>query len=152
MKFYLLRVDPKKTMVFNPEDSIDFHGFTGPFVQYTHARIKSILKKVGEESSMVNVALSINGDPLLPLEKELIVSLEQYPTAIEQACTEHNPSVVANYVFHLAKTFNSFYSEHSVANAETASKKQLRVQLVGMTANVIKSGMGLLGINVPERM
>jgi len=151
MKFYLLRVDPKKTMVFNPEDSIDFHGFTGPFVQYTHARIKSILKKVGEES------LTVDGSPLaianlLPLEKELIVELEQYPAAIEQACEEHNPSVIANYVFHLAKTFNSFYSEHSVSNAESASKKQLRVQLATMTANVIKSGMELLGINVPERM
>jgi arginyl-tRNA synthetase len=151
MKFYLLRVDPKKTMVFNPEDSIDFHGFTGPFVQYTHARIKSILKKVGEES------LIVDGSPLaianlLPLEKELIVELEQYPAAIEQACEEHNPSVIANYVFHLAKTFNSFYSEHSVANAESASKKQLRMQLATMTANVIKSGMELLGINVPERM
>ena len=151
MKFYLLRVDPKKTMVFNPEDSIDFHGFTGPFVQYTHARIKSILKKVGEES------LTVDGSPLaianlLPLEKELIVELEQYPAAIEQACEEHNPSVIANYVFHLAKTFNSFYSEHSVSNAESASKKQLRVQLATMTAHVIKSGMELLGINVPERM
>jgi len=151
MKFYLLRVDPKKTMVFNPEDSIDFHGFTGPFVQYTHARIKSILKKVGEGS------LIVDGSPLaianlLPLEKELIVELEQYPAAIEQACEEHNPSVIANYVFHLAKTFNSFYSEHSVANAESASKKQLRMQLATMTANVIKSGMELLGINVPERM
>ena len=156
MKFYLLRVDPKKTMVFNPEDSIDFHGFTGPFVQYTHARIKSILKKVGnlayrQAGGEWQVASGVN-EPLLTLEKELLVELEQYPTAIEQACTEHNPSVIANYVFHLAKTFNSFYSEHSVANAETASKKQLRLQLVSMTANVIKSGMQLLGINVPERM
>lgn len=152
MKFYLLRVDPKKTMVFNPQDSIDFHGFTGPFVQYTHARIKSILKKVGEGSSMVNGESSIPSEALLPLEKELIVELEQYPAAIEQACTEHDPSVIANYVFHLAKTFNSFYSEHSVSNAETASKKQLRLMLASMTANVIKSGMQLLGINVPERM
>jgi arginyl-tRNA synthetase len=152
MKFYLLRVDPKKTMVFNPEDSIDFHGFTGPFVQYTHARIKSILKKVGEDSSVVNGQSSVNVEVLLPLEKGLIVELEQYPVAIEQAGAEHNPSVIANYVFHLAKTFNSFYSEHSVANAETASKKQLRLQLASMTANVIKSGMELLGIKVPERM
>jgi arginyl-tRNA synthetase len=150
MKFYLLRVDPKKTMVFNPEDSIDFHGFTGPFIQYTHARIKSILKKV--ESSIVNGESSIDEEALLPLEKDLIVELEQYPAAIEQAGTEHNPSVIANYVFHLAKTFNSFYTEHSVANAETASKKQLRLQLVSMTANVIKSSMQLLGISVPERM
>ncbi len=89
---------------------------------------------------------------LLPLEKAVIVLLEQYPAAIEQACNEHNPSVIANYVFHVAQTFNSFYTEHSVANAETEEKKNLRLQLANMTANVIKSGMQLLGIRVPERM
>ena len=150
MKFYLLRVDPKKTMVFNPVESIDFHGFTGPFVQYTHARIKSILRKVANgEWSMVNGEF-IEG--LLVLEKELIVQLEQYPAAIEQACEEHNPSVIANYVFYLSKIFNSFYTEHSIANAETAEKKKLRLQLAAMTSNVIKSAMELLGIKVPERM
>ena len=151
MKFYLLRVDPKKTMVFNPEESIDFHGFTGPFVQYTHARIKSILRKelVNGEWPKSNSKIS---SPLLPLEKEVIVHLEQYPSALEQACEEHNPSVIANYVFNLAKTFNSFYTEHSIGNAETAEKKQLRLQIAGMTANTIKSGMQLMGIRVPERM
>ena len=150
MKFYLLRVDPKKTMVFNPAESIDFHGFTGPFVQYTHARIKSILRK--------NLLTTDEGRPttttdaLLKLEKEVIVTLEQYPTAINQACAEHNPSVIANYVFNLAKTFNSFYTEHSIANAETDNKKQLRLQIAVMTSNVLKSGMELLGIRVPERM
>ena len=89
---------------------------------------------------------------LLKLEKELLVTLEQYPAAIEQACVEHNPSVVANYVFNLAKTFNSFYTGHSIANAETKEKKILRLQLATFTANVIKSGMQLLGIDVPERM
>ncbi len=149
MKFYLLRVDPKKTMVFNPQESIEFHGFTGPFVQYTHARIKSILRKVGNGELPV---YSGETTALVPLEKALIVQLEQYPTAIEQACSEHNPSVIANYVFHLAQTFNSFYTEHSVANAETEEKKSLRLQLANMTANVLKSGMALLGIQVPERM
>jgi arginyl-tRNA synthetase len=147
MKFYLLRVDPKKTMVFNPEESIDFHGFTGPFVQYTHARIKSILRKeplISQEP--------IEATDLLKLEKDVIVLLEQYPDAIEQACTEHNPSVIAMYVFNLAKTFNSFYVEHSIANAESDEKKQLRLQLAVMTANVLKSGMELMGIKVPERM
>jgi arginyl-tRNA synthetase len=147
MKFYLLRVDPKKTMVFNPEESIDFHGFTGPFVQYTHARIKSILRK-----EPVITQEPIEEASLLKLEKEVIVLLEQYPDAIEQACTEHNPSVIAMYVFNLAKTFNSFYVEHSIANAENAEKKQLRLQLAVMTANVLKSGMELMGIRVPERM
>jgi len=147
MKFYLLRVDPKKTMVFNPEESIDFHGFTGPFVQYTHARIKSILRK---EPLVENAALASND--LLKLEKEVIVMLEQYPATLAQACTEHNPSVIAMFVFNLAKTFNSFYTEHSIANAETPAKKQLRLQLAVMTANTLKSGMEILGIRVPERM
>lgn len=152
MKFYLLRVDPKKTMVFNPAESIDFHGFTAPFVQYTYARIKSILRKANEKDALVNnVDLSIAGK-LLKLEKEVIVNLEQYPVIVEQACAEQNPSVIANYVFNLAKTFNSFYVEHSIANAETEDKKQLRLQIAGMTANAIKSGMQLLGIRVPERM
>ena len=148
MKFYLLRVDPKKTMVFNPEESIDFHGFTGPFVQYTHARIKSILRK---EPLAVDQP-PLPGNDLLKLEKEVIVMLEQYPDAIQQACIENNPSVIAMYVFNLAKIFNSFYTEHSIANAETTSKKQLRLQLAVMTANTLKSGMELLGIRVPEKM
>lgn len=149
MKFYLLRVDPKKTMVFNPEESIDFHGFTGPFVQYTYARIKSILRKLGAESTSNLKPQTTN---LFSLEKDLIIAAEQYPSMIDQACNEHNPSVIANYVFHLAKTFNSFYTEHSIANAETEEKKQLRLQLASITANIIKSGMSLLGIKVPERM
>lgn len=147
MKFYLLRVDPKKTMVFNPEESIDFHGFTGPFVQYTYARIQSILRKSHITNEPVN-----NDNTLLKLEKELLINLEQYPMALENAATEHNPSVIANYAFNLAKTFNSFYSEHSIANAESAAKKELRLKIAAMTANVLKSGMQLLGINVPERM
>ena len=89
---------------------------------------------------------------LFKLEKEIIVIAEQYPAAIEQACTEHNPSVIANYVYHLAKTFNSFYTEHSIANAETEAKKDLRLKLSILTANILKSGMQLLGITVPERM
>ena len=146
LKFFLLRVDPKKRMIFNPEESIDFHGFTGPFVQYTHARIKSILRKQAA-SGELQIASG-----LLKLEKAHIVLLEQYPTVIDQAATEHNPSVIAIYVFNLAKSFNSFYTEHSVMNAESEEKKQLRLRLSEMTANVIASGMGLLGIKVPERM
>jgi arginyl-tRNA synthetase len=146
MKFYLLRVDPKKKMIFNPEESIDFHGFTGSFIQYTHARIKSILRKHQPEPLFNGSAA------LLPLEKKLIILLEQYPGAIEQAANEHNPSVLANYAFELAKVFNSFYSEHSVVNAETEEKKQLRLRISQMTANIINSSMQLLGIRVPERM
>ncbi|MBL0131259.1 MAG: arginine--tRNA ligase [Chitinophagaceae bacterium] len=147
LKFFLLRVDPKKRMIFNPEESIDFHGFTGPFIQYTHARIKSILRK---QSAVGSRQLAVNS--LLKLEKSLIIALEQYPAIIEQAVAEHNPSVIAIYIFNLAKSFNTFYTEHSVMNAESEEKKQLRLQLSEMTAHVIASGMGLLGIRVPERM
>ena len=146
MKFYLLRVDPKKKMIFNPEESIDFHGFTGPFVQYTYARIKSILRK---EPLTENFAST---DVLLPLEKEVLVVLEQFSTIINDAAKELNPSVIANYIFLLAKTFNSFYTEHSIANAETSDKKNLRLQLSVMTSNVLKNGMQMMGINMPERM
>jgi arginyl-tRNA synthetase len=146
LKFFLLRVDPKKKMVFNPEESIDFHGFTGPFIQYTHARIKSILRKE-MPSEKVEIVES-----LTPLEKELLVTIEQFGSMIQQAATEHNPSVIAIYTYNLAKTFNSFYTEHSVTNAESEEKKQLRLRLCVFTANVLKSAMGLLGIRVPERM
>ena len=146
IKFFLLRVDPKKKMIFNPEESIDFHGFTGPFVQYTHARIKSILRKQTAGKQLQTTS------PLHKLEKDLIVSLEQYPVIIEQAVAEHNPSVLAIYAFNLAKSFNTFYTELSVMNAETEEKKELRLQIAEMTANVIASAMSLLGIKVPERM
>lgn len=147
LKFFLLRVDPKKRMVFNPDESIDFHGFTGPFIQYTHARIKSILRKesignfpVGESSG------------LFPLEKQLLIVLERFRDLLLQACAEMNPSMVANYVFSVAKIFNSFYSEHSVSRAESEYKKQLRLRICVMTAQVIGTSMQMLGIRVPERM
>jgi arginyl-tRNA synthetase len=147
LKFFLLRVDPKKKMIFNPEESIDIHGFTGPFVQYTHARIKSILRKAEGEGQKAE-----GGSTLLKLEKDLAVHLETFPTVIAEAATEHDPSKIAIYVFNLAQTFNSFYSQHSIANAESEEKKALRLQLANLTAQVIKRGMGFLGIEVPERM
>ncbi|MDQ2720591.1 MAG: arginine--tRNA ligase [Bacteroidota bacterium] len=149
MKFYLLRVDPKKRMVFNPEESIDFHGFTGPFVQYTYARIQSILRKVGSGEWAVN---GQSEEELFPLERQLIISLEKYSNAVSEAADEMNPSIIANYVFNLAKLFNSFYVEHSVANAENEKKKKLRLRLSVMTANILRNGLHLLGIKVPERM
>jgi arginyl-tRNA synthetase len=151
MKFYLLRVDPKKKMVFNPIDSIDFHGFTGPFVQYTYARIQSILRKVNIEVSTFNHQSSTFNN-LLSLERQLVIALEKYSSIISDAAEEMNPSVIANYVFNLAKLYNSFYSEHSVANAENEDKKNLRLCISVMTANIIKSGMELLGIKVPDKM
>jgi arginyl-tRNA synthetase len=145
LKFFLLRVDPKKRMIFNPEESIEFHGFTGPFIQYTHARTKSILRKDQPRNQPLRGIL-------LPLEKKVIVELEKYPTIIEQATNEMNPSVIANYIFGLAQSFNGFVTELRILTAETEEKKELRLQLAQMTVNVIKSGMGLLGIQVPERM
>jgi arginyl-tRNA synthetase len=150
-KFYLLRVDPKKRMIFNPDESIDFHGFTGPFVQYTYARIQSILRKVGEDQPATGNEQLINSK-LFPLESQLIIFLEKYSTIISDAADEMNPSVIANYVFNLAKLYNSFYSEHSVANAENEEKKKLRLCISVMTANIIKSAMELLGIEVPNKM
>lgn len=146
MKFYLLRVDPKKRMIFDPEESIDFHGFTGPFIQYTYARICSILRKLPDSIPDVSSA------EFTPLERALVLKLEQYSTAINAAASELNPSVIANYVFHLAQAFNSFYTSHSISNAESENKKQLRMMIAIMTANTIKSSMALLGIMVPERM
>lgn len=151
LKFFLLRVDPKKKMVFNPEESIDFHGFTGPFIQYTHARIKSILRKQNEKSETSNTVSPFTSS-LLPLEKSLAITLELFPTVIGEAAAEHDPSKVAIYIFNVAKTFNSFYTEHSIANAESEEKKLLRLQLSQLTAQVLKTGMQLLGIGVPERM
>jgi arginyl-tRNA synthetase len=147
LKFFLLRVDPKKRMVFNPEESIEFHGFTGPFIQYTHARIKSILRREPPGSYAEEM---ITG--LLPLEKELVIAMEKYGAIVQQSCTEMNPSLIANYAFSIAQIFNSFYAEHSVSRAETEIKKQLRLRICVMTAHILKSSMGLLGIKVPERM
>ncbi len=146
LKFFLLRVDPKKRMVFNPEESIDLHGYTATFVQYAYARIRSILRKEGDA-----IAGTVTGG-LLPLEKALTSTLERFPAVLDQACQEMSPSVVASYAFDLAKTYNSFYAEHSVGNAETPDKKILRLQIARMTATVLRTALNLLGIRVPERM
>jgi arginyl-tRNA synthetase len=146
MKFYLLRVDPKKRMIFNPAESIDLHGFTATAIQYTHARIKSILR-TGQPS-----AEPLKQEKLLPLEKELLVMLEQYTDRIEEACKEMNPSILAIYTYEVARKFNSFYDVHSILKAESESKKDLRLRIAQMTSNIIASAMSLLGIRVPERM
>jgi arginyl-tRNA synthetase len=146
MKFYLLRVDPKKRMIFNPAESIDLHGFTATAIQYTHARIKSILRADGQ------VSKPMEQQKLSPLEKELILMLEQYTDRIEEACKEMNPSLLAIYAYEVARKFNSFYDVHSILKAESDAKKDLRLRIARWTSNVIASSMGLLGIRVPERM
>jgi arginyl-tRNA synthetase len=147
LKFYLLRVDPKKKMIFNPEESIDFHGFTGPFVQYTYARISSILRK--EQSTFAPLS---NQEDLLPLERKLVLLLEQYQNSILLASNTLDPSVVCNYVFSVAKTFNGFIAEHKILTAETPAKKQLRLNLCFITKQVIASCLNLLGIHAPAKM
>lgn len=145
LKFFLLRVDPKKKMIFNPEESIDFHGFTGPFIQYTHARIKSILRKTGITVQQV-------GTSLLPLEKALAMQLANFSAEVNEAAEALDPSKLAIYAFNLAKLFNSFYAELSIANAESDEKKNLRIQLGILTAATLKQAMQVLGIEVPEQM
>ena len=145
LKFFLLRVDPKKKMIFNPEESIDFHGFTGPFIQYTHARIKSILRKTG-------TTIELTPSELLPLEKALAIELTNFPAVINEAAETLDPSKVAIYTFNLAKLFNSFYAELSIANAESEEKKNLRIKLSVLTAATLQKGMQALGIEVPEQM
>jgi len=147
LKFFLLRVDPKKKMIFNPEESIDFHGFTGPFVQYAYARIRSILRK-----NITEIAPCPLNSELLPIEKELLLLLEQYETILIQSAHELNPSIIAIYLFQLAQLFNSFYAAHSISNAETEEKKQLRLKISSLTSVVLSSGMQLLGIKMPEKM
>ncbi|MCW5914225.1 MAG: arginine--tRNA ligase [Chitinophagaceae bacterium] len=149
MKFYLLRVDPKKRMLFDPKESIDFHGFTGPFVQYTYARIKSILRKASASAETISFSKS---DSLLPLERQLMLLLETYPNVLADSARDVNASLVANYAFSLAQLFNSFYAEHSVLKAENNEKQQLRLALSLFTANVLKSALKMLGIRAPERM
>ena len=145
LKFFLLRVDPKKKMIFNPEESIDFHGFTGPFIQYTHARIKSILRKTGTSVQQV-------GNSMLPLEKALAMQLAHFSSEVNEAAEALDPSKLAIYAFNLAKLFNSFYAELSIANAESDDKKNLRIQLGILTAATLKQAMQVLGIEVPEQM
>jgi len=145
LKFFLLRVDPKKKMIFNPEESIDFHGFTGPFIQYTHARIKSILRKTG-------TTVTLTANELLPLEKQLAIELSIFPAIINEAAENLDPSKIAIYAFNLAKLFNTFYTEHSIANADTETKKQLRIKIGILTAATLQKAMSCLGIAVPEQM
>ena len=147
LKFFLLRVDPKKKMIFNPEESIDFHGFTGPFIQYTHARIKSVLRK-----SEINATHLSYQEALHPAEKELLLLTEQYEQILKQAADALDPSAIAIYLFQLAQSFNSFYAALSIMNAENEEKKQLRLKIASRVATILASGMSLLGIQVPEKM
>ncbi len=147
LKFFILKVDPKKRMLFNPAESIDFHGNTGPFIQYTHARINSVLRKAAGENITVPDSYDMNAS-----ERELLILLHQYPSVVKEAGATYSPALVANYSYSLAKTFNKFYTDYSILNAESDEAKQFRLALSQFTANVIKSSLNLLGIEAPEKM
>ncbi|MFY7672483.1 arginine--tRNA ligase [Tenacibaculum sp. MEBiC06402] len=147
LKYFILKVDPKKRILFDPQASVDFQGNTGPFVQYTYARIQSILRKADFDYNS-----TVSGIDLHEKEKELIKQLELYPEVIQQAAKNYSPAVVANYTYDLVKEFNSFYQNVSILGEENEDKKIFRVQLSKKVADTIKSAFSLLGINVPERM
>ena len=148
LKFFLLKVEPKKRLLFDPNESIDFQGHTGPFIQYTHARIRSVLAKADYKTRISNN----HSLELTILERELIVNLSKYPGVISAAAKEYSPAHIANYVFELAKLFNKFYHEESILKAEDSNVKNFRLDLAAATATVINKGMALLGIRVPSRM
>ncbi len=147
LKYFILKVDPKKRILFNPEESVDFQGNTGPFIQYTYARIQAILRKADFDYSH-----TITGLDLQQKEKELIKQLELYPDVIQNAANELSPAIVANYTYDLVKSYNSFFQNVSIFGADTDSEKIFRVQLSIFVGSTIKSAFQLLGINVPERM
>lgn len=147
LKYYLLKVDPKKRILFNPEESVDFNGNTGPFIQYTYARIQSILRKAD-----FDCAEDISGIELHEKEKELIKQLAFYPDVIQQAANQYSPALIANYTYDLVKGYNSFYQSVSILGEDDTTKKIFRVQLSKKVAETIKSAFSLLGIDVPNRM
>ena len=150
LKYFILKVDPRKNMLFNPAESIDFNGNTGPFIQYTHARIRSILRKAQESQSIPNqpnTPITLNSK-----EIDLIQKLSEFPAAVEQAGKDYSPSGIANYCYELTKQFNQFYHDYSILGADTEEQKAVRLMLAKNVAKTIKNGMALLGIEVPERM
>ena len=146
LKYFILKVDARKNMLFNPEESIDFNGNTGPFIQYTHARIRSILRKAPSMTSLSSTT------SLSSKEIELIQKMSEYGAAVEQAGKDYSPSGIANYCYELTKVFNQFYHDYSILNEEDEQKKQTRLVIARNVAKILKNGMGLLGIEVPERM
>ena len=148
LKYFILKVDARKNMLFNPEESIDFNGNTGPFIQYTYARIRSILRKAGEQGASEAPLNAVLSDK----ETELIQKMSEYGAAVEQAGKDYSPSGIANYCYELTKVFNQFYHDYSILNEADEQKKLVRLVIARNVAKVIRNGMALLGIEVPERM
>jgi len=147
LKYFLLKVDPRKNMLFDPKESIDFNGHTGPFIQYAHARIQSILRKHDDKLSVEAQAVEMNS-----LERTLQLKIYQYPEVIQESAETYNPASLANYIFDLVKDFNSFYQNVSILQADTEELKIYRLQLVTVVGKIVKSGLKLLGIDAPDRM
>ena len=151
LKYFILKVDARKNMLFNPEESIDFNGNTGPFIQYTYARIRSIMRKAAEQG--VSIPATLEGDyPVNQKETELIQKLNEYGAAVRQAGLDYSPSGIANYCYELTKEFNQFYHDYSILGADSDKEKVLRLVLAANVAKTLKNGMNLLGIEMPERM
>ncbi len=151
LKYFILKVDARKNMLFNPEESIDFNGNTGPFIQYTHARIRSILRKAAN-TNVSSLSSTSSSSSLSSKEVELIQKMSEYGAAVEQAGTDYSPSGIANYCYELTKVFNQFYHDYSILNEEDEQKKAVRLVIARNVAKILKNGMALLGIEVPERM
>ncbi|GAL89825.1 arginyl-tRNA synthetase [Jejuia pallidilutea] len=149
LKYYILKVDPKKRILFNPKDSIDFQGNTGPFIQYTYARIQSILRKANLATNLTQTTINVN---LHDKERELIKQIQLFPEVIQNAADNHSPALIANFTYDLVKEFNSFYQNVSILGADNENEKLFRVQLSYTVAKTIKSAFKVLGIDVPERM
>ena len=151
LKYFILKVDARKNMLFNPEESIDFNGNTGPFIQYTYARIRSIMRKAAEQG--ISIPAQLEGDyPVNQKETELIQKMNEYGTAVRQAGIDYSPSGIANYCYELTKEFNQFYHDYSILGADNDKEKVLRLVLAANVAKTLKNGMNLLGIEMPERM
>ena len=150
LKYFILKVDPKKTMLFDPKESIDFNGNTGSFIQYTHARICSVLRKAGEAGITVGEKVAV--DSILPEEKSLLTNIYSWPGVLEQAAINRSPAMIANYIYDLCKGFNQFYQECSILKESDEKRREFRLQLAAMTASLLRNAGDLLGMQMPERM
>jgi arginyl-tRNA synthetase len=146
----MLKVDPKKKMLFDPKESIDFNGHTGPYIQYTHARIKSIIRKAKEQD--LSFEIKANFDQINELERDLIKYIYEFEQTIEESSRSYNPAIIANFIYELTKTFNRYYHDHSILKEENKDIQTFRLALISQCATIISNGMHLLGIKVPEKM
>ena len=151
LKYFILKVDPKKNMLFNPEESIDFNGNTGPFIQYTYTRIRSVMRKAADRSIEINRIID-NNIQIGAKELQLIKSISQFPGTVKEAGDNYSPALIANYIYELVKEFNQFYHEFPIIIEENADVRNLRLVIAENVGKIIKTGMKLLGIDVPERM